>query len=97
MKYTFKSKLWIWPGEKAAWHFITIPKKESETIKSKIKVRRGFGSVKVKAKIGEVEWSTSIFPDSKSGTYVLPIKAKVRTAEGIEEGDSVSVTITTQI
>lgn len=93
--YSFEAKLWVWPGEKAAWHFITVPKKESETIKSKIKMRRGFGSVKVKVQIGDTKWSTSIFPDSKSGTYVLPIKAKVRHDEGIEEGDSVSVAFTT--
>ena len=95
--YTFKARLWIWPGENAAWHFITVPKKESETIKSKVKIRRGFGSVKVEVKIGKTQWKTSIFPDSKTGTYVLPIKAKVRRDEGIEEGDAVSVAITTQI
>ena len=95
MTYRFKAKLWLWPGEQAAWHFITVPKKESEIIKSKIKVRRGFGSVKVEATIGKTVWRTSIFPDAKSGTYVLPIKAQVRRDEDIEPGDAVSVTIKT--
>lgn len=95
-KYTFSAKLWLWPGDKAAWHFITLPKKESKDIKSKIHVRRGFGSVKVEAQIGETVWNTSIFPDSKSGTYLLPVKAKVRRDEGIEVGDTVRLTITTR-
>lgn len=95
-KYTFKSKLWVWPGDKAQWRFITVPKKESEEIKSKIKVRRGFGSVKVTVSVGKSKWNTSIFPDSKSGTYVLPMKAKVRRDEGIEDGDTVKVSLTTK-
>lgn len=85
----------MWPGEKATWHFITVPKGESETIKSKIKVRRGFGSVKVEVTVGDVVWNTSIFPDSRSGTYVLPVKSSVRRAEGLYSGDSVNVSIKT--
>ena len=93
--HIFDAKLWLWPGDTAAWHFVTVPKKQSEKIRSKIKVRRGFGSVRVEAHIGNTAWNTSIFPDSKTGTYVLPIKAKIRQCEGIEVGDSVSITITT--
>lgn len=93
--YIFKAKLWVWPGNQA-WHFITLPRKESAIIKSKIKVRRGFGSVKVQVQIGSTKWETSIFPDSKSGTYILPVKVKVRRDEGIDVGDTVTVTLTTK-
>jgi hypothetical protein len=92
-RYTCTAKLWIWPGEKAAWHFITVPKKESQIIKSNVIVARGFGSVKVEVTIGTTTWRTSIFPDSKSGTYLLPIKAAVRCAELLEVGDTCRVTI----
>lgn len=92
--YRFTAKLWIYPGAQAAWHFITVPQKESEAIKKKATTRRGFGSVKVKARIGKTAWETSIFPDSKSGTFLLPVKAKVRREEGIDAGDSVSVSLT---
>lgn len=51
--------------------------------------RRGFGSVKVEARIGGSEWSTSLFPQ-KDGTWFLPVKAAVRRAEGLEEGDEVT-------
>jgi len=94
--YRFKSKLWIWPGATANWHFLTVPKKESADIKSKIKTRRGFGSVKVCVQMGEAKWETSIFPDSKSGTYLLPVRAKVRREEEIDPGDSVSIILATK-
>lgn len=88
--YKIKSKVWLWPGETAAWHFVSVPKKESQKIKEKFgKNRRGFGSVPVLVKIGKTEWKTSIFPDSKSGQYIMPIKAKVRQVEGVFEGDEI--------
>ncbi len=55
--------------------------------------RRGFGSVKVEAKIGSSEWSTSLFPQ-KDGTWFLPVKATVRRAEKLVEGDEVSAAMT---
>ncbi|MCB2066292.1 MAG: DUF1905 domain-containing protein [Erythrobacter sp.] len=54
--------------------------------------RRGFGSVKVEASIGESCWQTSLFPQ-KDGTWFLPVKAAVRRAEGLAEGEPVSVTL----
>ena len=35
------------------------------------------------------EWTTSLFP--KDGRYIVPIKASVREAENLEEGDKVTV------
>lgn len=52
---------------------------------------RGWGSVPVTATIGGTTWRTSIFPDKKAGSFVLPLKAEVRTAEGIDEGATVEV------
>jgi Domain of unknown function (DUF1905) len=55
--------------------------------------RRGFGSVRVQVRIGGSRWKTSIFPDSKLGCYVLPVKKAIRKAEAIEEGDVAKVTV----
>ena len=89
--YKITAKLWIYPGGTAQWHFLTVPKKESETLKKKHSVHaRGWGSLPITVTIGKTKWDTSIFPDSKSGTYILPLKAAVRKAEGLFEGDSVS-------
>jgi hypothetical protein len=52
--------------------------------------RRGFGSVKVAARVGDSRWKTSLFPQ-KTGGWFLPIKKPVRLAEGLEEGDEVEV------
>jgi hypothetical protein len=51
--------------------------------------RHGFGSVRVVATIGATTWQTSVFPDSKSGTYLLPVKKPVRVAEGLSSGAEV--------
>jgi hypothetical protein len=92
-KYTFVSKLWVWPGEKAAWRFVTVPKAESAILKEKVKLKNGFGSIRVRVTVGKTSWDTSVFPDSKSGTYLLPVKATVRRKEAIDDGDSVSVSL----
>jgi hypothetical protein len=91
--YKLKSKVWPYPGM-AAWRFLTVPKKDSETIKKRHgKAARGWGSLPVSVKVGKTKWETSIFPDKKSGTYLLPLKAAVRRAEGIDDGDAVQYEI----
>ncbi|PIR83917.1 DUF1905 domain-containing protein [Candidatus Kaiserbacteria bacterium CG10_big_fil_rev_8_21_14_0_10_51_14] len=92
--YKTRGKVWLWPGESAAWHFVHVDKKLSEELKEKHgKVKRGFGSIPVKARIGKTSWETSIFPDKRSGTYLLPLKAQVRRAEGIAADDTITFTL----
>ena len=55
--------------------------------------RKGFGSVKVSACIAGQRWSTSLFPDSRSNSYLLPVKKAIRTAAGIHAGDEVDVEV----
>ncbi len=90
-----KEKVWLYPGDMAAWHFITLTKKIGREIKETRGAHaRGFGSLPVEVTIRKTIWKTSIFPDKYSGSYVLPLKAKVRKAEDIEAGDSVTFIIT---
>ncbi len=91
--YTLRSELWLYPGETANWHFVSVPKKESEKIKNEVPQKRGFGSVRVTVTIGKTTWMTSIFPDKRSGTYLLPIKADVRKKESLHKGDIVTFRI----
>ena len=88
----FTSLLWIWRGEQAGrWYFVTVPEEQSGEIKAHaLGNPRGFGSVKVEARIGDVAWRTSVFP-LNSGGYVLPIKADVRRKTAIAAGDEVTV------
>jgi hypothetical protein len=93
-KYQISGKIWLYPGESANWHFFTIPKKESGEIKTAYTgLTRGWGSLPVSVTIGKTNWETSIFPDSKSGTYILPLKAVVRKKEHLYEGDTCTVSI----
>lgn len=93
LEFTFSGKIWMYQG-KSAWFFVTLPKDESEQIKFfNNHKRRGWGSVRVKATIGETSWSTSIFPDSKAGAYLLPVKSDIRKKEKIAAGDSFSVKV----
>lgn len=81
----------------AAWFFAYVDKKQAQEIREKFAAhKRGFGSLRVEAHIGKTKWKTSIFPDKRSGTYVLPLKLAVRRAEGIEAGDMISFTLTIQ-
>ncbi len=93
--YKVSGKLWLYPGESANWHFFTIPKKESAEIKEAFRgLTKGWGSLPVEVTIGKTKWKTSIFPDSKSGTFILPMKALVRKSEGLFEGDACTVSFT---
>ena len=47
------------------------------------------GNVPANVRIGKTEWKTALF--HKDGRYIVPIKASVRTAENLEEGDKVTV------
>ena len=90
---TVTSLLWIWKGSDAAgrWYFITVPEEQSVEIKTHaFGAPRGFGSVKVEARIGDVVWRTSVFP-LNSGGYLLPVKAEVRRKADIGAGDEVTV------
>ena len=97
-KFSVTAKIWLYPAENASWHFITIPKDITLRIREiKPKTPRGWGSVRVSAKIGKTLWDTSIFPDTRSDTYILPVKASVRHAEGLFEGDTVHFTFTLRV
>ena len=91
--YTCKSKLWKYPGAKAAWYFITLPVKLSREIKAVDAGprRSGFGSLRVKATIGQTVWATSIFPSTTAAAYLLPVKAQVRKQEDLQVGASVAL------
>ena len=90
--FEFEAELWLHDGE-APWHFITVPEELSEDIRiHSLANRAGFGSVRVEARIGNVIWRTSVFPQ-KSGGYLLPVKADVRRRANIAAGDNVSLTL----
>lgn len=91
--YTIRAKVWVYTGV-AAWYFISIPKKESADIKKNFSnKKRGWGSLPVRVSCGETIWKTSIFPDTKSASYLLPLKASVRKKENIFKNEEVVLKI----
>ena len=87
----FRAEVWL-ADATGAWHFVSLPNDLADEIADAADSSKpGFGSVRVSVTVGATTWLTSIFPDSKRGTYVLPVKKAVRVAEGIELGDTVTV------
>ena len=89
MEYEFDAELWKWDARRAdTWVFVSLPTEVAdEILELAAPVARGFGSVRVEVSVGGTAWRTSIFPDDKAGTYVLPIKRAVRVAAGLDVGD----------
>jgi len=89
--FAFTAPLWLHPGADG-WHFVSLPPPVGEDVgELTAGLRRGFGSVRVAATVGGTSWRTSVFPDRARGTYLLPVKQQVRTAEGLVAGDDVAV------
>ena len=96
---THTGPLWRWTGSSnGTWHFLTIDGAAGEALSGTALMRRleksigGFGSLKVSARIGDSTFNTSLFPSKNLG-WLLPVKASVRKAEGVSEGDVVEVVL----
>jgi hypothetical protein len=90
--FEFTAPLWLHPG--GDWHFVTVPVEISDDITDLTAGRRrGFGSVRVKVTVGATSWRTSVFPDRKAGTFLLPVKKQVRDAEGLAHGADVAIAL----
>ena len=99
---TITAPLWRWSGGSAGggWFFVTIDGEPAETIHAHAAMRRleagrkkGFGQVRVDARIGQTGWTTSLFPDKAREGFLLPVKAAIRKTEGLGEDDIVTVAI----
>lgn len=91
MSPAFTADLFAWGDEPGSWHFVTLPAEVAEELRDLPVAPRGFGSVRVKVRVGGSTWSTSVFPDKQSGSFVLPVKQQVRRAEDLVAGDPVAV------
>src|SRR2546423_15575016 len=89
MTIEFSGRLWFWKGP-APWYFVTVPAKQSRGLKAVSGlVTYGWGMIPVNARVGNSEWETALWP--KDNRYIVPIKAWVRKAEDLKEGDRVTV------
>ena len=90
--YTVRAKVWRWKN--GSWHFANLSPQQSAEIRRRFgAVARGWGSIRVKIRIGDTEWSTSLFPSNENKTYLFAIKADVRKAEDIGAGDRITAVV----
>lgn len=89
MNLEFNGTLWYWRGP-APWYFVTVPAQQYHDLKAiSTFVTYGWGMIPAHVQVGKTAWQTSLFP--KDGRFVVPIKASVRKAEHLQEGDTVTV------
>ena len=89
MDASFDAEVWYWRGP-SPYHFVTVPTEIGEALAARAAhVSYGWGMIPVTACVGRTTWRTSLFP--KDGSYVVPLKVSVRSAESIELGDDVRV------
>lgn len=88
----FTAEIWYWRGP-SPYHFVSVPERESGLLRAvSADVTYGWGMIPVRASVHGTRWETSLFP--KDGGYLVPVKDAVRRAEGLEQGDVVTVQLT---
>ncbi len=89
IKYEFTAVPWL-----HEWLFVAMPEEMAHEIRENLKFQEeGWGRMKATAKVGGSEWNTAIWLDTKSNTYLLPIKAAIRKKEKVEPGEEIQITI----
>ena len=89
-----------WQGEKATYHLVSFTGDQAEALaghalmqKLEMGRRRGFGSVKVTASIGDTSWNSSVFPQDKQSEWILLVSKKVMKAQDLAPGDEIAVSV----
>ncbi|AGW42069.1 hypothetical protein O159_20870 [Leifsonia xyli subsp. cynodontis DSM 46306] len=95
VRYEFQAELFRWAARRDLWVFARLPEEVSEEIRLQPHPPAGFGSVRVEVTLGGSRWSTSVFPESAEGAYVVAIKGTVRRREGVGVGDTVRLGVET--
>ena len=96
IKYEFIAKVWNYSstGGTCGWYIACLPKEMSKEIRENLKfLEEGWGRLKMTAKIGNSQWVTAIWFDTKLQTYLLPVKAEIRKKEKIETDKEVKIMI----
>ena len=89
MIFQVQGPIWYWRGP-APFYFVTVPETLAKEIKAvESLVTYGWGMIPVSVRIGNTEFRTALWP--KDGLYIVPIRASVRRAERLEEGDTPTV------
>lgn len=98
VRFSAPLQIWTNEAENSSVGFVILPADAAEQVaghelmrRMELGKRRGFGSVKVTARVGGSTWDTSVFPQKGRESWFMAVKVGVRRAEGIEEGDLVEI------
>jgi hypothetical protein len=92
MEFHFAGQVFEWRGP-SPYYFVPVPGEECADIHEVAAMATyGWGVIPVAARVGEVDFKTSLFP--KDGGYLLPLKDAVRKPQHITAGDEVTVELT---
>ena len=92
MRLEFSGTVFEWRGP-APYHYVRVPDPQAAEIEAVAPfVSYGWGCIPVTGRVGETEFTTSLFP--KDGGYLVPLKDKVRKAEDVTLGDVVTIHLT---
>ena len=95
MDLEFTDAVFEWRGP-APYHFVWVSPDDAAIIADvAAAITYGWGMIPVEVTIGSTTWTTSLWP--KDGRYVVPLKDRVRRAEGIEMADVVSVALRIEV
>jgi hypothetical protein len=93
IKYEFSAIPWQ-HSSPGGWHFISLPTESGKEIRENLKWQEeGWGRLKATAKIGDNQWETAIWFDTKINTYLLPLKAEIRRKENLKIAKDVKVIV----
>lgn len=93
IKYEFNAMPWKYVGP-AGWVFVSLPDQMSKEIRNTFKNEEaGWGRLKAIVKLGNTEWQTAIWFDTKMNTYLLPLKSEIRKKEKIDLDEILHLTI----
>jgi hypothetical protein len=83
--------VFTWRGP-APYYFVRVEDPQAAEIEAASQmVTYGWGMIPATITLGGTEWYTALWP--KDGLYVVPLKAWVRKAEGVDEDDVVTLRI----
>ena len=95
MELEFSDAVFEWRGP-APYHFVWVPEDDAQEIQDvAAAITYGWGMIPVAVTIGGTTWTTSLWP--KDGRYVVPVKAHVRKAERLDEGETVAVRLAVRV
>jgi hypothetical protein len=92
MHWEFTGEVFQWRGP-APYFFVSTPEDVDAFLHDNaVELTYGWGVIPARVRIGVTEMQTSLIP--RDGVYLVPLKLALRRAEGIDDGDVVTLRLT---